>query len=1368
MSPSSVRRIRPVTILAFISLCGAALWAQHAPVAVPSRIVSPINDHARVTLRGYVHPLANAANDRGPAPDSMPMTRMHLVLKRSAIQEAALKQYIADLHTPGSASYHKWLTPEQFGQQFGPSDQDIATIESWLSAHGFEVTGVEPGRQVIAFNGNAAQMRSAFGTQMHEYRVNGNLHYAAASDPQIPAALAPVVGGFVSLNNFRLKSHLRPLGAASYDPKTGTAQPLWTVNGGEGYPTISGVNFAVTPGDFGVQYDLPNPLLNAKYTGTTYDGTGQTIAIINESNINVALVNQFRSLFGLPVNAPNVIIDGNDPGVDGINNPDGPNYASGEAYLDVEWSGAVAPKATIDLVIAADTATESGLYLALEHAVYSNLAPVMSASFGLCESGLGATNQFLNNLMEQAAAEGITVMVSSGDNGSAGCDDPNSEQYASSGAAVSGFASTPYDVAVGGTDFYYGSGYQSLTLSNLSTYWNTTGSNTPSASLQQPIPEQPWNNSQYGLDASNYYNTYGSSTIGAGSGGASSAAICSSTYSQSNGTCQGTLSGYPKPSWQKGSGVPADNVRDIPDVSLFAADGPNYAYYAMCATDGDCQPNSSGPVQIFGVGGTSAAAPAFAGIMALVNQKYGPQGQANFTLYPMKAQFPAAFHDVTVGTNSVPCNISTVQLSSGAQSPVDCIAVKNPLTVTVSDPSSGQNISVVEGQIGTGTTPEYNAAAGYNLATGLGSVDAAQLVANWGSVTGFASTTATLTSPTNGTSIAVGTAVTISGTITGSTPTGTVALMTSSTTALQQELGVFAVTNGAFSGTLSSLPGGSYQVWAQYSGDGTNAPSMSTPVTVTVTQGSSTTTFSIVDQSGKASVSNSASVSYGTQFLLDALVSGSSTTAAEPTGTVTFSDNGNAINTANLNAEHDAEYNAPFAVGAHSVTAKYSGDASYTGSSGSTIAFTVTKNTPLISLSVSYQNTSSYQTSLPSGQADVLTILVLNQTNITQQSNGSIVTPTNLPYTVPIAAPTGTITIGGIPGVTSAQLAAAVDPQTGAPAGIAEIPIPASAATGTVNLTINYPGDGNYNSTNTSYQLPFSSTGGTTSTVTATMTGSISPTTTVTVSGTVSGTGSAAPSGTVAIYAGGYYLAQVPLVASSALTRPPDGKFRRLNLFATGGGAALACVLLLTIPARRRAWRNFLALVVVICIAGFDIGCGGGNSGSGSTGRLGGGGGGTGSTVSSSFTATLNSQTLLQGSNTITVQYLGDNTYAPSTYTFSKTLMNPLSDFSLLSGTPLVAVSANGSAQASLFVAPTNGFSGTVNLSCSVAGSPAGVGCSLSQSTVALPVSGGNPMAPVVLTITTTGTPAAGKYQVAVTGTSGSQTHTLGVTAAVQ
>ncbi len=664
MFHSFVRAVRPLAIAsAALALSTAPLFAQvSSPSVTPSRIVAPVEESARVTLRGYVSPLVNAANDRGVAPDSMPLERVHLVLKHSATQQAALDQFLSDVHNPASASYHKWLTPAQFGQQFGPSDQDIATVESWLSAHGFNVTGVKPGKQVVEFSGSVAQLRDAFQTQIHQYQINGQTRYAAANNPTIPTALAPVVGGFVSLSDFHPQTGARLLGTASYNRATDQATPNWT------YGNSSGVSFVLAPQDFGVEYDLPNSTLNPSYSGTTLDGTGQTIAILDYSNINVALVNQFRSIFGLPANPPNVIVDGNDPGIDGINNPDGEEYGTAlESYLDVEWAGAVAPKATIDLVIASDTALEAGGFLAAEHAVYSNIAPIISASIDLggCEQTSGAANSFISSLWQQAAAQGITVVVAAGDSGSAGCD-ASSLQYASNGLGINDWASTPYDVAVGGTDFYYSSyaSGSSAVNTQLATYWNTTASQNPSASIKGYIPEQPWNDSQYGLNIVNYFSATGKTTIAAGSGGPSSSALCASATSTDNWNPNGicgtgfTLEGYPKPSWQAGvTGVPADGVRDTPDVSLFAADGVNASFYPLCAQDGDCQsPSGSSLVP------DHRCRRNFRG-RAFLRRHHGPRqpevrpaGPGEF--HPLSAKGrrePAAFHDITVGTNAVPC-----------------------------------------------------------------------------------------------------------------------------------------------------------------------------------------------------------------------------------------------------------------------------------------------------------------------------------------------------------------------------------------------------------------------------------------------------------------------------------------------------------------------------------------------------------------------------------------------------------------------------------------------------------------------------------------------------------------------------------------
>jgi subtilase family serine protease len=1075
------RKLSFVAIFAFFLPFAAAISAQTSGVRPQPRITQAVDETSRVTLKGTVHPLANAANDAGAAPDGMQLERMHLVLKRSPAQEAALQQLISGLHASGSASYHKWLTPEQFDQQFGPADQDVATVKLWLTSHGFQVSTVEPSKQEIEFSGSVAQMRGAFHTQIHKYMVNGETHFANVNDPQIPAALAPVVGGFASLNNFRARRLTQFLGKATYDPATHKATPQWT------YPVPGGVNYVVAPSDFAVQYDL-NPLYTA---GTT--GAGQTIAIINDSNINVLLANQFRSIFGLSANPPQVIIDGNDPGIDGINNPYGLNFDSFEAYIDVEWSGAVAPAATVDLVIAADTALEPGLILAAEHAVFGNIAPVVSLSFGNCEANLGsANNAFLNQLWEQAAAQGQTVLVASGDSGSAGCDDPNQAHFAIDGLGVSGFASTPFNVAVGGTDFFYSdfNSSQATLNAQLATFWGPpTPTNSPATSLLIPIPEQPWNNSQYGLNILNFFNINGFTTIVGGGGGASIV--------------------YAKPPWQTGTGVPADGARDIPDVSLFAANGANLSFYPSCASDGDCQPGGT-PVQISGAGGTSFASPEFAGIMALVNQKYGRQGQANFVLYPLKANFPAAFHDVVQGTNTVPCEFSPTKGTN-------CISA-----------GAGAIIfdGITEGQLGTGSTADFNAAAGYNLATGLGTIDANLLVTDWNKII-FTGTSTTLT-PSK-TSFTHGTSITVSGTVTGTTPTGDVALMTDSTEPVNQGQAFFTLSGGVYSGNVAFLPGGTYNIWGQYGGDTKNALSTSTKTSITVSPEASSTNFSVANATGNIAITSGASnVPYGTQLILaaepfpTACPSASSSCAAadtSPTGTVTFSDNGAAINTAVVNAEGDAEYNSAFAVGSHSVTAAYSGDNSYNSSVASAITFSIAKDTPAIFLSASNVNIGGQ---VITGQATVFNIQIENNT-------------ANLVgFSVPAAAPTGTVTVSGFPGgvPTSATLSAAVDPNSGFPDGVGTITAPPSTPAGTYHVTINYSGDSNYNATSANGSLTIVSSSGLTSTTAASASAaSTSPTAAITVTGTVTGqSGHPAPTGFIIIFSSGADINEIPIV----------------------------------------------------------------------------------------------------------------------------------------------------------------------------------------------------------------------------------------------
>src|SRR6266700_1041497 len=550
---------------------------------VPARITQAIDDTQLVRLQGNVHPLARPEFDRGAAADSTPMNRMLLLLQRSPDQEAALRQLMDEQQSKDSPNFHQWLTPDQFGKQFGPTDTDIQAITDWLTRHGFQGIKVAAGRTVIEFSGNVGQVRNAFHTDIHKFNVRGEWRQANVSDPQIPVALAPVVAGIVSLHNFPRKSFRHTVGAFTRTAD-GRVIPQFTTSSGF---------YILGPADFAKIYNNPS----------TLDGTGTTIAIVADSNINPQDVTDFRNLFGLPANPPVITLDGPDPGL---------GLSEGEADLDVQVAGMVAPKAKIDLVVSEDTQTALGIDLSALYIVDNNIADAMSESFGACEAALGTlTNQFYNALWEQAAAQGITVTVAAGDPGSAGCDDFNAETAATLGLAVSGIASTPFNIAVGGTDFD--------DVGNQTTFWSASGSASNAPPTRESalgyIPETTWNDSCAATATSATLNT-----------------VCVNPTPSSLLNIVGGSGGpsaiYTKPPWQTGTGVPADGKRDTPDVSLFASDGPaSKSFYLLCQADGisagsppSCVPDSGGHFSFFGVGGTSASSPAFAGIMALINQ----------------------------------------------------------------------------------------------------------------------------------------------------------------------------------------------------------------------------------------------------------------------------------------------------------------------------------------------------------------------------------------------------------------------------------------------------------------------------------------------------------------------------------------------------------------------------------------------------------------------------------------------------------------------------------------------------------------------------------------------------------------------------
>lgn len=936
--PSLVRRLGVcLTALAVFGFLAPVTSGQSQPASIPSRIVQPIDESNRVVLTGNTYYLARPKNDLGAAPDSLPMQRMLMVLRRGPDQEAALDQFLQDQQNSASPSFHHWLTPQQFGAQFGPSPRDIQAITVWLESSGFTVNSVSNGATVIEFSGTAGQVRAAFGTAIHNYSVNGVDHWANSSDPSIPAALAPVVVGFDTLHNFpRTAMHIKPrvitkTPTAAIASPGSPSPPLYTLSCGNGSGT-SVPCYGLGPYDFGTIYNVL-PLWNST---PAIDGTGQSIAIIGESDVDKKDIESFQALFGLPTKDPNVIIDGPDPGMV-------PGDET-ESDLDLEWSGSVAKGAAIDFVIAATTNTTLGVDIAALDAVDQNVAPVLSLSYGICEAGLGtAGNQYFNSLWQQAAAEGISVFVSAGDNGSAGCDNhdapaPNPAEF---GLQVSGFASTPYNVAVGGTDFNYHS------PATAAPFWNTTNASPTQESAKSYIPEVPWNDTctspvleLFGYSTSALANCNNSQllkinvfTVG-GSGGKSS---CTTGDGMDVTSCSG---GYAKPTWQSGEGVPSDGKRDIPDVSLYASAGfYTGTFYIICEADQTGGTYCSSDNQEFlGTGGTSASSPSFAGIMAMVDQKTNSrEGNPNYVLYNLSAPSGASctssaspggscvFYDITTGTNAMPCDDTVAQ-------PVNCGTA---------------------GPEGIGILTGYNSNAGYDLVTGLGSVNAANLVNKWSAFAVDLKPSATTLSISPTTNIVHGTPVTVNigvspvAPATG-TPTGTVSLL--STSSIDPGVTSFALSSGSFSGTTGLLPGGSYTVTANYPGDNTFSGSASSPaVPITVTPEGSKTSVSVITVNQQGQGIPFTSGAYGSAPLFPrADVVGNSGNGF-PSGSVTLLDNGQPINgglTLPLNSQGNALPTNPiytFPAGSHSITASYTGDASFTSSSSTTPAtFTIT------------------------------------------------------------------------------------------------------------------------------------------------------------------------------------------------------------------------------------------------------------------------------------------------------------------------------------------------------------------------------------------------------------------------------------------
>jgi subtilase family serine protease len=753
---------RNIVLFGGILCFAGTMLAQSAAV----RITEQIDNSERVTIPNTHPPMARSSNDVGPLSSATKLSGITLVLSRSSRQEAALQSLIEAQQNPSSSLYHRWLSPDQFAARFGAADADIAKVTTWLEQQGFSVDHVSRSKNRIAFSGTAGQVTTAFGVALHYYNVNGSKEFAPSADITLPLALAPVVQTVTNLSSLRPKSHVK------FRRNFTSSQ--------------SGDHF-LTPKDVDTIYDI-----NAAYDAG-YAGTGQSIAIVGQSEVYLSDIENFQSAAGLTVKDPTTVLVP-DSGTAVVSTGD-----EAESDLDLEYSGGIATGATIYFVYVGDNANYS-VWDSLNYAVDTRIAPIISTSYGDCETDLDSTDYAtLNAVLEQAASQGQSVMAAAGDDGSTDCygytDLTTAEQEA---LAVDFPASSQYVTGMGGTEFPAAD----VAASN-TTYWESASGTDVISSALSYIPEQVWNDD--------------SSADGLSSGGGGISAFTT------------------RPSWQAGvTGIPSGSYRLVPDLSLDAS--PNNAGYLFCSSDstatgitGSCSNGfrDSNDEYLTVAGGTSFDAPIFSGMVAIINQKLNSTGQGaiNSTLYGLAADsatYASAFHDITSGGNE--CTAGSSYCSSAGES-------------------------------------EYAATTGYDEASGLGSVDFYNLLTAWptsgsssldSSITTLSAATGT---PTSGASDVITITVAAGSSSVTATPTGTLTIGVDGTT----ETSTLALSNGSATYSFSSSTTGAHVVIATYSGDSTFAASTGT-LTLTVKASSGAFSLAATNTTIAAGISGTSTI----------------------------------------------------------------------------------------------------------------------------------------------------------------------------------------------------------------------------------------------------------------------------------------------------------------------------------------------------------------------------------------------------------------------------------------------------------------------------------------------------------------------------
>jgi len=795
----AISRHRLSWVFGLAAICATIVPSALVPYAAAQRIAprisAEIGSAQRSTLKDSLHPLAQAQYDAGRMSADTRFSGITMVFSRSAAQEADLKNLIAAQQNPASPLYHQWLTPDQFAVRFGMADSDLNKVENWLQEQGFSIEEVARSKNAIHFSGTVRQVEQAFATEMHNYKINGTQHFAPSTALSVPSAFAPTVQGIRNLDDFRPRAQVLLR-------KNMHAKGSFT---GAGSTNASNETIFFAPGDIRTAYDI-NPLYNASITGS-----GQSITIVGESAVQIADLEAFQTNSGLAIKDPTqfLVPNSGDSTINGVT-PGGGDEA--ESDLDLEWSNAIAPGATINFVYTGNN-QNYGAFDAITYAIDQKIGTILSDSYGECEASLpestlgngSLVEPALEAAFEQATSQGQTIVAAAGDDGSTDCFGVGGLTTAQQEAlGVDYPASSPYVTGMGGTEI---SNSNSAYSTVGSAYWESdSGSNDIVNSVLQYIPEMAWNDDASGCGQAN--------CLSSGGGGKSML--------------------FAKPTWQTGvAGIPSDGQRDVPDLALYAS--PNYPGFLLCTSDssewspGQASSCTSGFEDISsgyltGAGGTSFDGPIFSGILALINQKQGyttGQGLINPTLYALasdSATYALAFHDITSGNNN--CNAGSADCSSSAG---------------------------------------FSAGTGYDQVTGLGSVDATNLANAWpassGGGTQLITTTTTITASNSAPNVNATDSFTITIAGASGTPTGSITLTVDGGTPITETL----ASNGTYVYSTSFATAGAHTILAAYVADTTYAASTGSVTVEVATVSSGSGTIAVTSSPASLSVAQGSS-----------------------------------------------------------------------------------------------------------------------------------------------------------------------------------------------------------------------------------------------------------------------------------------------------------------------------------------------------------------------------------------------------------------------------------------------------------------------------------------------------------------------------